>query len=347
MQIEIKKYIYLKFKWFLLISSFLFASIYGCTLNQDKIENIETVSEEKCYLLVNSNNSKENSFLYSISKTLITQYHEEVISMPSEGIKEGDCFYEVSLSRSNSEVTIDISGKNLNGMGESNLQDNKGIKQALLSALYKSLASKRSVICKDYGELIDDCIKDNLIASKKKTVIGILYAESNTVSWIKNGRKWYREGHDMMARYEGEIKNNVPHGLGKEIFPDGKNYEGTFNNGRRVEGSEEMSNGDLYVGQFHDRCPNGYGTLRFKSGRKYTGSFKKCFYDGKGTLNLENGYAYSGLFKANVYHGEGTLKMPNGTKFVGIWREGKPWNIDVHEPSGQIWTNFYINGREQ
>jgi len=331
-----------------LIFLIIFISLFltNCITSKNNNSLQATIEQKKCYLIVNSNASSDEDFLNSMSKALITQYDNKVLPMPKEGITDNECFYEVSMSRSKSETTITISSDKINGMGESNLENNKGIKQALLSALYKALKSKREEICKDYGETVDECIKDNLIASKKNTVVGVLFSETRTVTWIKNGRKWYREGNNLMAKYEGEIRNNVPHGLGKEFFPNGKVFEGTFKNGRRVEGSEEMPNGDLYLGPFIDRCPHGYGTLRFDSGRKYTGSFKNCFYNGKGTIELENGYVYRGFFKGNVYHGEGTLKMPNGTKFVGQWRKGEPWNIDVHEPSGQIWFDFYINGKE-
>ena len=33
-----------------------------------------------------------------------------------------------------------------------------------------------------------------------------------------------------------------------------------------------------------------------------------------------------------------------GTKFIGTWKNGKPWNVDIHETNGQKFLNMYVNG---
>ena len=36
-----------------------------------------------------------------------------------------------------------------------------------------------------------------------------------------------------MFSYEGEFKNNLPDGLGKEVWPDGRDYVGEYKYGKK------------------------------------------------------------------------------------------------------------------
>ena len=47
--------------------------------------------------------------------------------------------------------------------------------------------------------------------------------------------------------YEGEVKNNNPHGIGHQITPEGEEYYGEFVDAKREgKGTLLLTNGDIY-----------------------------------------------------------------------------------------------------
>lgn len=58
--------------------------------------------------------------------------------------------------------------------------------------------------------------------------------------------------------YEGQWLNNMKHGNGYEIFP----------------------NGTFYKGQFRNHKPSGYGVMVWCSGEKYEGEWENGFKNG-------------------------------------------------------------------
>lgn len=103
--------------------------------------------------------------------------------------------------------------------------------------------------------------------------------------------------------YEGEFKNNEPHGKGQLVFSTGAEQEGTFLNGK-LHGSNckmRLEGGFVYVGDFMD------GTIR--RGILYTPTYT---YDGE--FN-DHGRA----------HGEGSqtyLASDPRLTFTGLWNNG-------------------------
>ena len=69
--------------------------------------------------------------------------------------------------------------------------------------------------------------------------------------------KWEWEG--MNGNYEGEVKNNQPHGLGKWVKDDGKwTVEGEWKDGQlNGKAVENLSNGDRYEYEAKDGKVNG------------------------------------------------------------------------------------------
>jgi len=85
--------------------------------------------------------------------------------------------------------------------------------------------------------------------------------------------------NDLLYVYTGEVVNSAPHGYGKAIYPDGREYEGFFVNGERNGENARFvfSDGNFYEGSFvNDHIGTGRLTSKQKSsfGTYFIGSFK-------------------------------------------------------------------------
>ena len=62
---------------------------------------------------------------------------------------------------------------------------------------------------------------------------------------------------DTHPKYEGDVENGVPNGLGLWIHPIGNKYVGEWKNGKyNGQGTFSWSNGNKYVGEFKDGKQN-------------------------------------------------------------------------------------------
>ena len=156
--------------------------------------------------------------------------------------------------------------------------------------------------------------------------------------------------------YIGDLKNNeLWHGKGAYIFPNGNIFKGmwkdgktngwgviTFTNGSEIE--ELWSSGNLiysnvtgeandieeidycegkYKGRLNNNKPHGHGTLCLKDGSTYIGNWKDGVRDGNGIYIDLNGAKYNGEFEFDKPHGKGVLYNSNGEKYDGEWKKGK------------------------
>ena len=107
---------------------------------------------------------------------------------------------------------------------------------------------------------------------------------------------------EILFHYTGAIQSNVPHGKGKAIYSDGREYEGCFVNGKREDehAKFKFSDGNIYEGSFiNDHIgvgiltsfqQNTYGTYfkgMFKDDKPYTGTWYDK--DGKIISKINNG----------------------------------------------------------
>ena len=100
--------------------------------------------------------------------------------------------------------------------------------------------------------------------------------------------------------YEGEFKNNLFHGKGKENFGDGSIFEGDFRNGVK----------------------HGKGCYKFVDFTQYNGDWKKGQFDGFGEYTWDFDKKYLGFWKNGKKHGKGTL-VNDGVVFNGNFFDGK------------------------
>ena len=84
------------------------------------------------------------------------------------------------------------------------------------------------------------------------------------------------------GRYRGDTVNNIPHGKGRLLLPNGTKYDGEWKNGK----------------------PDGRGVIIYPNGSAYKGDFKDGRQDGYGKFKNSEGIITSGLWE------KGKLKRP-------------------------------------
>lgn len=101
-------------------------------------------------------------------------------------------------------------------------------------------------------------------------------------------------------RYEGQMRGDLPQGMGMYTSADGTVYTGQFDSGK----------------------PHGTGKLSFANGDVYTGEFRDDRMCGKGTYLYANGDRFMGSFENDVPHGEGAHILASGKVYAGLWEAG-------------------------
>jgi hypothetical protein len=121
-------------------------------------------------------------------------------------------------------------------------------------------------------------------------VIGNNHKGETLYLWfVENEMVWKGFGDkETQPKYQGDVKNGEPNGLGVIFYPDGIPYVG----------------GNKYVGEWKDGKPNGQGTFTYRNGSVYVGEWKDGKKDGQGTY---------------------TYPEHNESKFVGEWKNDKKW----------------------
>ena len=90
-----------------------------------------------------------------IAISLISRYFAEVIPIPPAGLANDACIYEVQVNNAEDTMITTITGEDLNAHGESKKTGVDGIKESILSALFRSLEDKRKEICDNRGSLLN------------------------------------------------------------------------------------------------------------------------------------------------------------------------------------------------
>ncbi|MCR5205963.1 MAG: transposase [Lachnospiraceae bacterium] len=126
------------------------------------------------------------------------------------------------------------------------------------------------------------------------------------------------------AIYKGELKNNIPNGLGICYLNDGTVYNGYWKDGRpNGKGRCSFPSGDVLEGIFIDGMINGPG--------KYTYS------------NYDDG-VYEGELKNGQPDGFGQKTLPDKTKYIGEWKDGRPNGKGKVLSNNKIYEGNFING---
>ncbi|MDR1425867.1 MAG: hypothetical protein LBI70_02645, partial [Rickettsiales bacterium] len=170
---------------------------------------------------------------------------------------------------------------------------------------------------------------------------------SGSINKDKLGKEISRKGifTNLQNRkfYEGELKENTPHGKGKLFSADGSTYEGDFREGKmKGFGKYTYLNGSIYEGEFLNDQYNGRGKLIQANGDIYKGEFRDGEKNGKGKMIYKNGAILEGNFAngkleenkiSSVDFGKGrgsyeinsgkmTYKFPEGESFEAPFKNG-------------------------
>lgn len=139
--------------------------------------------------------------------------------------------------------------------------------------------------------------------------------------------------------YKGELRNGKPHGKGKLTNSIKNVYKGEFKNGELYKGKLVFNivdvykgkfKGNVYEGEFKDGKPCGIGKLTYYNSRDILeGKFNQdLMLGGEGKMTFgSSGNIYEGEFKHNMPEGEGKLSYSNGNIHEGKFRDGKPHGI--------------------
>ena len=106
------------------------------------------------------------------------------------------------------------------------------------------------------------------------------------------------------ATYEGEMKDGLPDGKGKEVYKNGEEYVGQFLRGKKHGFGIYYKPGQYrYSGNFLNNKRNGYGVVNYENGAVYKGNFKNGVFDGKGTFVDEKNVEKTGQWKDEEFLG--------------------------------------------
>ena len=134
--------------------------------------------------------------------------------------------------------------------------------------------------------------------------------------------------------YDGEFKNNTPHGQVTLRTVDGILIRCTFimgaTSGRVVlKGPGAFS----YEGDYNHttRYYEGQGKATYADGSVYAGEWREGLYDGTGVYTLASGEVQSGTFRAGRLEGEGSIRYSNGVRYRGQFQAGAPQGTGIME----------------
>ena len=111
--------------------------------------------------------------------------------------------------------------------------------------------------------------------------------------------------------------------LGTNNLTNGNRYVGDYKDGKQHgEGTYIATNGDKYVGQWRNGGAS-KGTLTFATGEIYIGEFKDGMKHGQGSLTLPGGVKYIGEFSNDKFNGQGVMIYSSGERYDGEFKENK------------------------
>merc|ERR1711871_1666983 len=127
--------------------------------------------------------------------------------------------------------------------------------------------------------------------------------------------------------YEGDKKDGdatLQHGKGKAVYPNGDEYEGEYQEGKRhgqgvykwvkMVVDEETGESKAAV---DDECKPVFQST-------YTGQYAANLKDGEGVFEYPNGDIYSGEWRFGTKHGRGTfIHAESNARLVGTYVDGK------------------------
>jgi hypothetical protein len=135
------------------------------------------------------------------------------------------------------------------------------------------------------------------------------------------------------GRYCGELRNGIPHGLGKFFSKDGSWFNvGVFFEGTLCgQGMCVMFDGSCFEGQWKNNQRHGDGACSWLSGSQYCGQWVNDVRTGHGVFKWLNGDQYTGEFLRGKMHGSGCLLFGlSGNTYNGAWVANHRIGLGTH-----------------
>eukprot|EP01041_Mallomonas_annulata_P007180 gene7180-14628_t len=160
----------------------------------------------------------------------------------------------------------------------------------------------------------------------------VTYANGDKYSGEMVSGKYQGKGQFIWSNgqgsYDGDWRNNLPHGRGNRVFSNGNRYVGSYDLGEiNGEGLMLFSNGDQYVGDWKRGLFDGKGSITYRHGERYEGLFKNGYRFGEGKYVYTDGGYYEGEYyttRANVANGR-DFPAPDGLRNgygIRVWSTG-------------------------
>mmetsp|Transcript_5875 Transcript_5875/g.9678 ORF Transcript_5875/g.9678 Transcript_5875/m.9678 type:complete len:232 (+) Transcript_5875:51-746(+) len=140
------------------------------------------------------------------------------------------------------------------------------------------------------------------------------------------------------ARYEGDYKDGLKHGVGKMVYPNGDVYEGEwFENKMQGEGTYTYKKTtDIYSGAWVGNKKHGQGTYEFGvDSSVMTGEWVEGQIT-TGKWVLKGAAVYEGSFKLGRPFGEGKFTYESGLEQSGSYVEQKPGEDEEPAEEGEV-----------
>jgi len=127
------------------------------------------------------------------------------------------------------------------------------------------------------------------------------------------------------STYNGQWKDNMRHGFGKQTWADGATYEGEWTENSAAGNGRFMHiDGDVYIGQWINNTASGLGTYYHNNTQtSYHGQWECDLQHGFGIEVGGEGSKYEGLFRYGSKHGSGRYTFPDSSYCEGDWLENK------------------------
>jgi len=199
---------------------------------------IQADDQPGCYLLVENPDKIEPKIVESLSISLLSKYIEVIRAIPGAGISQDACVYQVGLKKSIDTLLITISGRNLNGIGDSKLKGFDGVQQAFLKAIFHGKEEKRGELCRDFAVKLESaCDKVTATTTHRRPQLAKVVLPPRSTNGISKGLCSYPEPNKDFRHCDLERKKFRGRDLSGAIF-SGVNLERADFSGCELTGTD-------------------------------------------------------------------------------------------------------------
>jgi hypothetical protein len=120
--------------------------------------------------------------------------------------------------------------------------------------------------------------------------------------------------------YVGMVRAGKPNGAGTETLSDGVQYQGNFVDGHLTGHAHILYvGGNYYDGDTRYELREGHGVMVLTNGMRYDGEWHDDYADGRGTSTYADGGRFEGEWRHGARQGFGVLIYADGARYEGAW----------------------------